>query len=483
METEEDSSDLTVVMLHREACDHGSVPQRLLPELLAMAASYLDETSLIIATLVCRHWHEALISSPSLWSHPTFKNEKRGLVFMERSKSVPVSVDLDFSPGTVPTPEVVNSLGRNSNKIYALRAAHFPFLNEVLAQPFPILETLEIITSGTPGCTIEPSVAVNIGRLTNFRFELILDMAASVPRLGDILLDFLRGCPQLEVAFFYYGDRNGEIEFTADEESAQAVCLPCLRSFTHISAVEKIDTGLFDRLILPSTCDVAFTVTVLSPCNYYPWKSGFPTLIPDQSGVEVVKIWCHMSWDKKRSTLGHTFKNPKKAGISFNILSTDALFQFPSGEINKFLYFLIGSERANSVKVLSFDQCPTSTNLATLCFVESLKKFHNLRTLVLWQCNVRVFLGDPSSPTIWCPQVEKLVICPPLPTHFHDPTEFEVLKLVREMALSRACHGNPLRTLILYSQQADRRWHSNLIEWLRNLIGTVEVIGPEVWRR
>jgi len=77
---------------------HDSWIHCLPPEILDAMASHLeDDKSLVAATHVCHLWRTALLSSPRLWSYLDFDYEKRAMVFLERSKSSPVTVDFTES--------------------------------------------------------------------------------------------------------------------------------------------------------------------------------------------------------------------------------------------------------------------------------------------------------------------------------------------------------------------------------------------------
>ena len=465
-------------------CYHGSAVSHLPPEIIAEVASHLDEKSLIIATHVCHCWRQALLSSPCLWSHINFENEQRALEFMERSKSVHLAaVDLDDST-EIRSWKVRESLKRNINRFTALRAVRVPLLGELLAQPLPGLKNLDIVTLGSWNC-IRSLATVNLGYLTNLRF--IIDLSyVPTPWLGDILLGFLRGCPLLEVAFFGYGHPEQGVEFMADEKPTGAVSLPRLRSFTHESPTETIHIGLFNQLSLPSTCDRVFTImadSFTSRDGNNPWESGFP-ILPDQSGVETVGISCDAQ-DEKISVLRATFLNSKySARTSFNIRAAASIRSLSVKETVKFLGFLTSSGMARSVRLLHFEHCPAFPPYYYIppCLTRPLLELSNLKTLVLWQCNLAIFLRSPPQPEVWCPHVEKLVICPLLSTNPWEPRESDVLEWVRNIAALRKDHGTPLKTVVLYSQEDGNLPHRGLIGRLGNFIEKVEVIGSSVWR-
>lgn len=459
---------------------------RLPPEILATVASHLDEKSLVIATHVCLHWRSVLISSPRLWSHLSFGNEERGLEFLKRSKAAPVSVDLDLSVGKTLGWKARGELKENTNKFAALRAVRVPFLGDLLTQPFPILKDLEVITYAL---SFTRSLATaNLGLLKNFHLQLDLPWTPTLRPRG-ILLDFLRGCPLLEVFFLSYSDRTTNIDesFATNGGSTEVVSLPCLRSFTQESRSQLADICLFNRLCLPSDCDIAFTIAT-DPSGRINdlWKAGFPTPIRDRStGVEIVRVSCH-DQNESSSKLKATFSNfNNTAKISFSIRTAPATYTLFVEEIERFLDFLADSEMARTVKLLIFENCPTASSAR---FIEipgltrSMLKLLGLKTLVLWQCGL-VHLLDNSkyrSPGVWCEHVEKLVVCPPPAKNGREPTESEVLGWMRDIAVSRK-HMIPLKAVVFYSQEEEKLPHGVIGE-LRGCVGSVEVIGPAVWR-
>ena len=462
-------------MLRRVRNCRYSAAHRLPPETLGVMASYLeDDKSLIIATHVCYFWRSALISFPRLWSHLSFKNERRALMFLERSKSAPVSVDLDGN--NTPSEIARESLKRITKRLTALRAVHFPFLDELLIQPLPILRYLHVVAfGGLP--PIRPLAATNLGRLTVFCFTLCNCTGLEVPPgIGDSLLDLLRSCPLLEAAFFGYGERGADIEFTTDEESTEVVSLPFLRSFVHESSVDTIYTGLFNRLSLPPTCEVAFTITDFLPVSG-PWSHGFPTLrgTLHLSGVNTVKI-AFQAQDKDFTMVRVMFLNSKHTNISLNKLTIPPTHHYSAWQVKNIVDFLGSSGIARSVETLHFEHCPMLPPQRSIA--DSLLKLSRLKTLVIWQCNATPFLELPPLPAVWCPLVEELVICPLFPRDLREPIESGVLKQVRDIAVSRKKHAVPLKTFTLIFRDAERLLQTcgRQIEELMCCVESVEVL-------
>lgn len=469
-------------MLRRMTNHHNSFSHRIPPEMLAEVASHLeDDRSLIAATHVCHFWRSALISSPHLWSYLTFKNERRAVAFLGRSKSAPVCVDLTDSELSETVRE---SLMGVTHRLAALRGAHVPFLDKLLVQPLPILKNLDVVTSGDLP-SVE-SLTTNLGRplfhvphLTHFCFKLCRCSGSAVTaKMGDSLLDFLRSCPQLEVAYLGYGDPGADIGFTTDEALTETVPLPCLRSFTHESPIDTIHVGLFNRLSLPPTCDVQFTIRDLFFVEK-PWNSGFPALrnLSYLSDVKTVKIAFNVQ-EGGTTMVKTTFLNSKDMRISFNRRSISSNYSNSVWVTEKFLEFLGSSKMARSIETLRFERCPVLPLQGhfTPRLTKPLLKLRNLKTLVLWQCNPVFFLMNPCPPQAWCPRVEKLVICPIFSSLPWD--ESDVSKRVRDIAVLRQKHANPLKTVTLFVQDAERLSLNcgGLIEELRGCVGSVEIL-------
>ena len=470
-------------MLRQMQNDKNSITHRLPPEILATVASHLDDDkSLIAATRVCYFWRSILLSSHCLWTHLTFKNELRALVFLERSKSAPISVDLTgLRRG--PSQVVKESLKGIKNRLAVLRAEHGQFLEELLVQPLPILKSLDLVSLG--GFPLVASLApTNLFRLTNFCFELkCLPGPPTTPRVGDQLLNFLRNCPLLEVAFFSYGNPRADLEFTTDGAPIEATSLPLLRSFTHESPFDTIRLGLLNRLSLPPTCDIALKITDgYRKCITYPWGRGFPLRGQSYlSDVKMAKITFH-AYDRENIMISTTFFNSVHRKVSLNTLTLKNVNPYSAFIVEKILDFFGGSEMAGSVETLHFERCPSpSGGGPILDFSEQLHKLNRLKTLVLWQCDPEFFLGDPSTSSVWCHRVENLLVSSPSPSPCQS-IESHVLERVRAIVVSRKNHGTPFKSVSLYFGEAETLSQGSLIEVLRSCAESVNVFRSSSWR-
>lgn len=484
----EEDLGIAVAILRRAINYHGSAVQRLPPETLATVASHLgDDESLIVATRVCHSWRSALLSFPHLWSHLIFnRNELQTLVFLERSKSAPISVDL--TRGNTPSDVVLMKM---RDRLTSLRATDISLLDKLLIQPLPALRNLDIVTFGcvrsVGSSTYSCRPLFHLPRLTNLCLKLTPRHkgTAFIPGMGDDLLDLLRSCPLLEVAFLGYGDPTEDIEFTTDKESAGAVSLPFLRSFTHESPFETVHPGLFNRLSLPPTCNIAFTIT--DSFDRKPWNRGFPTLHGPSylSNVESVKIAFHAQ-EGGSTMMAAEFINCENMRISFNRLADAPLVYDSFWAVVNFLEFLGNSETAPSFETLHFEHCRIfpPTGYISQGPTEPLRSLSNLKTIVLsGKSNAAFFLMNPSPPVVWCPRVENLVICLELPTCCPGQLEWKVLERVRDIAVSRRERATPLKTVTMFLETAETRSQTcgSLIGELGRYVESVRVRSLEEW--
>lgn len=451
-----------------------------------MVASHLEgDKPLIAVTHVCHLWRLALISCPYLWSNITFGDERRALVFTERSKAVLISVHI--RENSEQSKEVKESLMRVTDRLATLRAERVSFLGELLIKPLPKLRTLDVVTSGGFTSVNLCRPLFHVPNLTNFRFAMCRSGSEFTPRLGDSLLGFLRSCPLLEVAFFGYGDPENDMEFTTGNSSSEVIPLPCLRSFTHESPVEMIPVGLFNRLSLPSTCNITFTVTDRTwQCVMNPWDIGFIAFPPYLSDVKMVKIRFHLL-DENTDLTSTTFFNSERTSISLSRLIP--YFRSSLALVAKnMLAFLQDSRIAHSIETLHFecDQVFPGDERSRLDF--HLKGIPlilgNLKTLVLQQCDPVHLLEDLSRHPASYPHIENLLICMPLPTPPQGLGESYTLERVLDIAMPRNKQGTPLKIVSLCFQGTETLSHScmKLIEELRNCVELVKVVELNDWK-
>ena len=461
---------------------HDSWTHRLPPEMLVTVASHLKgDTSLIAATHVCHLWRVTLLSSSRLWSHLDFANEERALAFLERSKSSPLSVDItDLEE---PTEIVRESLKKATTRVTTLWAAHDSFLDELLAQSMPELETLDIIDV----FELPPKKPIHLPSLTSLvvsgfdplqfhvplltSFHLTHDPTSNSRRewTANIFLDFFRNCPLLE-----------DVILSCDvlpDSSDGIISLPLLRTFTHESPCDESRLRVFDRLSLPPTCRV---VLVVNGAKHHsgPRIPGLPTPRDSSylSDIRTLKIATKSGdpgADEHRITFKIELANSAHRAISFDRISW--YHEYPSALSHRGFLDIFENIETGSVETLCFDHYPTITPYEALqvtpeYVAQGLRRFRNLKTLILVGCDIIPCLNGLSS----CPTVDTLVVHF---TYFAGPSASGVVSKVEELAVSRKGVGTPLRALTLVFPSTEPR--SVELERLTSYVGRVEVVSGD----
>ena len=476
----------TVALLRRLINHHDSWIHRLPPEILAAMAFHLeDNTSLVAATHVCHTWRTTLLSYPRLWSHLDFENEEPALVFLERSKSSSLSVDLAAAEG--PSEIVRELLDEIATRVITLWAEDGPFLDELLARPLPELEALEIANSREfplRELTYLPSLtSLVISGLDHLKFHAPILTSFQLTRkptilprewAATILLDFLRSCPLLEVIFLDCYDPD------ANPDSDGVVSLPLLRSFTHESPRGRYSLYLFDRLSIPSTCRVGLTIDV-TEYESEPWIPSLPTPRNSSylSDIRTVKVtsYSHPVDDSSFTDAGIKveFANSTHRTIAFGRKSSYS--ENSSDFSDKGFPDIFENIGIDSVEALCFDGYPSSHNdrpwAATTFITKVLRKSRNFKTLILAGYNIT----DSLRLLPLCPNVDTHIVSSLPRVRFSHSDS--VINQLQEIAESRKEAGFPLKALTLVSHGAELR--PSELERLRGCVEWVEVVRSCDW--
>ncbi|KAI0927120.1 hypothetical protein AcV5_007739 [Taiwanofungus camphoratus] len=213
------------------------LPNELLASIFVIGVLDREEDSLTLSTvmLVCRYWREVAVNTPLLWSRivtGTHHSIERARLKLERSKSVPLHICVDFSPrqeyGSVTTESLVYAMDLLRPSIWRWKVFHLTVPNRPQAHAAltrckecaPLLEvfSVRICHSMQEDHYSSPPLPLFGGRTPrlhscsftsfNFGWDSSLISRLRVLKLGgywngyspsvDVILGILRACPQLE---------------------------------------------------------------------------------------------------------------------------------------------------------------------------------------------------------------------------------------------------------------------------------------------
>ena len=473
-----------VASLRQTVNYHDSYSHRLPLELLVEVASHIKgNASLVAATHVCHHWRISFLASPRLWSHLDFANEERALVFLERSKSAPLSIDLTGVDG--PSEIVRESLEKIAARVIMLWSAHDPYLDELLVQPMPTLEVLQITQSDRvlsedriqylPSLTSlvvygSNPLRFHVPLLTSFHITHKSGSSPGLEWTAQTLLDFLRGCPLLEVAFLNCGIMD------INPNSDEVVSLPLLRSFTHESPRDRYQLYLFNHLFLPSTCRVVLVINVAKH-DLDQRVPSFPTPRDASyfSDTRAVKIAVHPRnpyLNDEHMTFKIELVNSTHGAISFGRILRSC--HNPAAPLHNGFLDLLGRIGIDSVETLCFDHYPVvqaeRLQAAAEFMMQAVDEFRNLKKLIVAQSNIAVFLDSLRLSS--CSTINTLVISS---SHYTRSFYNDVVRRLQEFAVSRKKAGSPLKALTIVYPFADLRPLE--LEQLTRCVGCVEIVS------
>ena len=466
---------------------------RLPCEILAMVASHLeDDTSLVAATHVCHLWRTALLSSPRLWSNLSFVNEKRGLAFLERSGSTPLYVDLTGADD--PSEAVKESLRTIGARVTALQGVHSLFLDEILDQSAPVLELLDLSEAeeAIQEIPIRSTLIISGALrtqfhapcLTTFRFT---ESIRPFPRGGmsNFIAKFLQGFPLLKEVYVKYREDELESEnLTTDD----LVSVPHLCSFTDATPYPSFNLGLFNRLSIPPTCQVAFTTNQRVFGRSAPCHITLPTLrdpfnLSDPTCARFLARSHNLHPEQKPDYAVFTIELVNSSGTRVSIEAESGYVKSTADYL--FFAFLMVSGRVElcSAKTLCLDhfEAPAHLELSPLIpdedFIEQrLRGYRNLKTLILVESSCFLSLD-------LCLTIHTLVVYSSrvvVPSEGSD-SKSDIIGQVRGIAKSRQEAGFPIKTLTLVigDDEAVVQERRGELEELKSYAGHVQVVSGD----
>ena len=214
------------------------IPNDLLASIFSIAVMDEEEEDSITLSnlmLVCQYWRDVAVNSPMLWTRVmmgTHHSTDRAILKLDRSKTAPLHICLDFSPrmehGTVSTESIVTAMDLVRPAIWRWKTFHLivpsrPQAHAALSrckEQAPQLEVLSVRVSHSmqedhyskpPLPLFErttPRLRASSFTSFNFGWDPALLSNLRVLKLGgywngfspsvDVILKTLRACPQLE---------------------------------------------------------------------------------------------------------------------------------------------------------------------------------------------------------------------------------------------------------------------------------------------
>ena len=228
------------------------------------------DEDVVALTHVCRGWREVFVSRPTLWTNLKCVDEDKTHVYLERSKSFPISLSLhsvymappdsffEFIPGIS---------GRLKSLNVNLDSEDLQFISPYLSRPAPLLEVLWMRSEYNP----ELESTLFDGGLPSLRELRLEHVRTKLPWRNMInltsftldsdsvsvcqLLDFFEGAPHL---------RRVEIHSTSPKRSGardgRLVPLPHLQ---WMDTRNYSSSRLFDHLLIPVGAQLHMEVDLL----------------------------------------------------------------------------------------------------------------------------------------------------------------------------------------------------------------------------
>jgi hypothetical protein len=426
---------------------------RIPPEILALIpdfwSSYGRDKSTIALTHVSKAWREIFISRSSLWTNFDCASAEKTRVYLERSKSSPISLELQriLHPQDPFFEIAPHAVGRLKHLFLYTSPGYLEEITDHLSRPAPILKTLRILgSSSNPFSTSVLSPTLFNGDLSSLRNLQLFSVRTQLPwrnmvnltwfSLGYVtkprvsmgqLLDFFESAPYLlDVELFFTIPSSGA-------QNRRLVSLAHLRKL-YILEDSQSPSPLLSHLLIPAGTKMTTELNSPGP------------LIEDHLPRSLDNLKNLSSFTKVRLHFRHVVHRHisiKLSGPNGQIrmasMSTDAE---TTGWVPQSLA-VFDTSKITSLEILNSD--PLSEDLH-----QALLSMDGLRTLRLSLCkdlhSFILALGhDPNSmDPIPCPKLEKLI--------FRTEERFDIERMV-EVASARASGGAPFKSVKIVNRE------------------------------
>ena len=267
-----------------QSLKNGLAPINLIPpEVLALVPDFWDrdtrDQDVIALTHTCRTWREIFISRASLWTDFDCEDTDKTRVYLERSKTSPISVSLERVEGLSPRDPflelVPNAISRFKSLTISVPPENLQDFTDHLFSPAPLLETFKIEVKCEPGLQHHPLItpALFDGDFSSLRVLCLRSVRTELPwrNMANLTSFILDNMPPGEVSvgqfldFFESAPRLREIQLisattTSGAQDGRLVSLACL---TKLSILGGRPPPLLNHLLIP--VGATLTTQVESP--------------------------------------------------------------------------------------------------------------------------------------------------------------------------------------------------------------------------
>ena len=397
-------------------------------------------------THVCRAWREVFVSRSTLWTNIDCKNNERTRVYLERSKTSPISLSLYRPEGISPSDPFFNTIphaiGRLKSLFVEVASEHLRDITAHLCRPAPVLEDITIWSVNTRVPHRNPVLTPSLfnGEFPSLRKLCLESVRTKLPwrsmanltwfmlaqmSLGEIsltqLLDFFESTPHLRNVELY------SVILTPGAERGRLVTLGCLEK------MEITDCGPSSILL-----------------NHLSIPVGATLWIEVDSANSLIEDLLPRSLDNLGNLSNFTT-------VQLSVGEPDSRMEF-SGPNGKVSMTLTRSRADGPYLVLqSLAQLDTSKteklviekdeSLPTDSVYQALLPMKALRTLTLSKCKhsyTFIHALHPStslSEAVVCPKLEEVIL-----VSRSDREGFDIEGVV-EVAAARASRGKKLGTV------------------------------------
>ena len=452
---------------------------RIPPEVLALIPDFWSrrdrDQGTITLTHVSKAWREIFISRSSLWTDFDCLDADKTRVYLERSKSSPISLELKriLYPHEPFFQIVPHAVGRLKHLFLITSPGYLEGFTVHLSLPAPILKTLRIFgTSGNPFSTsVLPTTLFN-GDLSSLRNLQLFSVRTQLHwrnmvnltwfSLGYVLeprvsigqfLDFFESAPRL---------LDVELTFAIPSSGAQNGRLVSLAHLRRLYIFEESESPspLLSHLLIPAGTKMTTELYLPGPRI----EDHLPRSLDNLRNLSnFTKIRLHFKH------IDHSHVSIKLSGPNGQVCMTS---MFPQAETTRLVprsLVAFDTSKITSLEILNSD--PLSEDLH-----QALLPMKGLRTLRLSLCKdlhsfILALYHDPNSmDPIPCPQLERLI--------FRTEERFDIERMV-EVASTRASGGAPFKSvkIVNLGELVPRAGVRELLKHILHVENRLEISG------